>query len=109
MAKIAETPNKTQCISFPSNCALDLKIERIMSNEIKGSYQEEFVNTIINQGYDMPDNNLRGNASKYKGRYQTSIFNLITRINIALSDTKYKIVCGSIGPKGGYGYYITYR
>lgn len=104
MAKVTETPNGTKCIAVES----DSRFAYILRSEIRGGFQDAFIKSLIENGYNQPTINIKGSGIKYRGRYETSIANLVTRINMALDKTSapYRINAGRIGTKGGFGYYI---
>lgn len=104
MAKITATPNKRECIAYGN----DNKFADILNSEVKGEYQQAFVNEILSQGWSQKPSELKGKAATYRTKYSISIYNLVQRINKKLEKlaAPNKIVGGSIGPKGGFGYYV---
>jgi hypothetical protein len=104
MAKINTTPYGENCIIVNE----ESRFADILRDEIKGIFQEEFIDNLLTVGYNQPTINMKGKAANYRGRYETSIRNLVQRINKELDRqaAPYKIKSGAVGPKGGFGYYI---
>lgn len=104
--EIRKIPNKENllCVVMDS----ESRFAEVLRSDIKGSFQEEFVNTLLEQGYDRPTADIKGKAANYRGRYDRSIANLVNRINTKLNKlaAPYSIKSGRVGPKGGFGYYI---
>lgn len=106
MTTIAKTPYGDECIA-------DFDINSIFSDilfsKVRGQYQNEMISKLLIDGYIQPTINLRGKAKSYTSRYENSISNCISRINkmLNLMASQYIIKSGSVGPKGGFGYYIS--
>lgn len=88
---------------------IDGNIKTLMISQTKGCYQYSAILRLYNQGYIIgylaDGSQIKGKAGKYLGRYQTSLRNVINRINKVLPDN-IEICSGSVGPKGAFGYYI---
>lgn len=81
----------------------------LIRKQARGNYQANVAENLIRNGYIvtyMADGGqLKGNAARYKGRYEKSVFNLMTRIEEHLPGAL-EIKSGEVGPKGGHGYWL---
>ena len=81
----------------------------IIRSQTRGTFQASVAENLIRNGYIisyLADGGiLKGKAANYKGRYEESVRNLMNRIESVLPGTL-EIKAGSVGPKGGFGYYL---
>ena len=81
----------------------------LIRKQARGNYQVSVVENLIRNGYIISyiadGGQLKGKASKYKGRYEQSVQNLMTRIEEHLPGTL-EVKSGAVGPKGGHGYWL---
>ena len=81
----------------------------LIRKQARGNYQASVAENLIRNGYIVTyladGGQLKGNAARYKGRYEQSVQNLMTRIEEHLPGTL-EIKSGEVGPKGGHGYWL---
>lgn len=100
------TPHGESCVSEVD------QVKPMLLVQAKGSWQKEVVSNLVSSGYIVgyrATGMLRGKARKYQSHYARSLTNLMTRIENRLMTTDFVLCYGQVGPKGGYGYYITER
>ena len=77
----------------------------------RGAWQREVLRNLIIDGYVIgyrATGPLKGRAKSYQSHYAKSLTNMMNRIEEILEhETPYKLESGSVGPRGGWGYYIT--
>ncbi len=87
----------------------DEQIKELMISQTRGCYQESAISRLYNEGYIIgykaTGSPIKGKAGNYQSKYQTSLRNVINRINKILPDG-IEICSGSVGPKGAFGYYL---
>ena len=85
------------------------ELSGMIRSQTRGNFQEAVAENLIRNGYIisyLADGGiLKGNAARYKGRYEQSVQNLMSRIESILPGTL-EIKSGTVGPKGGFGYYL---
>jgi hypothetical protein len=107
--KNSKTPSGKHCVVPVQNSRLAV----LITSQANGSWQRNVANKLVETGYivgyQATGSALRGKAGNYRGHYDRSLANLIARIRTALNDNgaPVKIASGSVGPKSGYGYYIS--
>jgi len=105
-----QTENGKECIALKSDSEIGKAI--LEKAQIKHSYQRAAIENLLDQGfivaYRATGQPLRGNAWKYKGKYEESLNRAISRVRAALP-AEYDIRVGKCGVKGGFGYWIERR
>ena len=96
-----KTPNGKPCwIPGP-------ELAKLLRKQARGSWQQEVVENLISNGYvvsyQATGNQLRGRAKNYQSKYQTSLRNLMIRIEEHLVGTL-EIRSEAVGPKDAFGY-----
>lgn len=99
-----ETPNGKPCWIAGS------ELRRLMLKQAKGSWQEEVVENLADNGYVIDylasGNKLVGKAANYQSKYMRSLNNLMTRIEEHLVGSL-ELKREPVGPKGALGYRLT--
>ncbi len=83
------------------------ELAKLLRKQAKGAWQQEVVENLIANGYVIgykaTGSMLKGKAQKYQTKYQTSLRNLVTRIDEHLVGSL-ELVDDQVGPKGAFGY-----
>jgi len=102
------TPYGDDCIAFEKNG----RMSKLVMDQARGSWQRSVCQSLIRDGYiigyQATGDSLKGKAKNYQTKYQTSLYNLMHRINRTMqNESEYCLIHDRVGPKGAYGYYIT--
>ncbi len=102
-----KTPHGDECMAVEK----DSKLGNLITSQARGNWQRAVVSNLCKQGYIigyLADGKLRGKARQYQSHYQESLTNLMDRIfNVLQKNSPYRLVSGSVGPNGAYGYYLS--
>lgn len=78
--------------------------------QARDDYQRDVARNLAYNGYVIgylaDGGALKGNALRYKGRYEQSLHNFAERVENALPG-RYHLVYDQVGPKGAWGYRLT--
>jgi hypothetical protein len=104
-----KTPQGDNCIG---SIDPQSRLGELILKTPKGSFQTTVVMRLLDHGYVIgylaDGGPLRGRARNYQSKYERSLFNLMNRIKEELNtNSPFKLVSGSVGPKGGFGYYLS--
>ena len=97
----AKTPNGLPCW-IPGTV-----LAETIRNQARGTFQRDVAEQLISKGfvieYKPAGTQLKGKAKSYSSKYNTSVSNLMGRIEKNLPGTM-DIIKGPVGPKGAFGY-----
>jgi len=104
---MTKTPSGQSCNAFER----DGRMHNTLKKAARGAWQHEVLRNLMDEGYVIgyrATGPLRGRAKSYQSHYAKSLTNMMDRIEEILeTETEYRLERGSVGPKGGWGYYIT--
>jgi len=102
-----KTLSGKECVALGADSEIGKAV--IKGAQPRGSYQKLAVENLLNKGfivsYLASGHPLRGNAQKYKGRYEESLVHVMRRLKLALP-VEFDLRVGKCGQKGGYGFWV---
>ena len=104
-----KTPQGENCIG---SIDPQSRLGELILKHPKGNYQLTVVMRLLDRGYIIgylaDGGKLRGKAKSYRSKYEKSLSNLMNRIREELNtNSPFKLISGSVGPKGAFGYYLS--
>ena len=104
-----KTANGKECVG---SIDPQSRLGQLVLNQAIGSWQRIVAARLLDHGYIVgylaDGGPLRGRAKNYSSKYERSLGNLMRRIKKELNtNSPFKLVAGSVGPKGGFGYYLS--
>lgn len=106
--EFGETPAGQECVKIHEN-----EVIKALEKQCRGCFQRAVLRELLADGYvrkNYPTGvALKGRAASYNGRYGTSVYNLMQRIDKVIKPLGLEIRADSVGPRGGWGYYIARR
>jgi hypothetical protein len=104
-----KTPQKKECIG---SIDPQSKLGELVLSQAIGSWQRIVAVRLLDHGYIIgylaDGGKLKGRAKNYQSKYAKSLYNLMNRIKEELNtNSPYKLISGSVGPKGAFGYYLS--
>jgi hypothetical protein len=108
MMEYLKTPQGENCIG---SIDPQSRLGQMVLTQTKGNYQLTIAMRLLDYGYIVGylagGGPLRGRAKNYQSKYARSLYNLMNRIEEELKNSPFKLVSGSVGPKGAFGYYLS--
>jgi hypothetical protein len=106
--EVCKTPAGQECVKI-----YEKEVIAAMEKQCRGCFQRAVLRELLVEGYIR--NNyptgvaLKGKAAGYSSRYSESVYNLMQRLDKVLRPLGLGIEGDSVGPRGGWGYYIARR
>ena len=102
----SKTPSGEPCLVLGN----DGIAAKILEKTAHGKWQQNVVQDLFRNGYVVESRltENKGYLVEYQSaRYTRNLGKVMSRVRVALAEKGYYLESGKVGPKGGFGYYVT--